>query len=79
MKYVYILPQKFLLTLLDAKSLMIVSILISSNNFFSMLIVAKLFNLSCDIVDLRWFFNTFNFEKLLSADATVIGRVNKNQ
>jgi hypothetical protein len=53
MKYVYILPQKILLTLLDVKSLMIVSILISSNNFFSMHIVAKPFNLSCDIVDLR--------------------------
>jgi hypothetical protein len=56
---------------------MMVSISISFNNFFSMHIVAKPFNLSCDIVDLRWFFKSFNFEKLLSADDTVIGRVNK--
>jgi hypothetical protein len=55
---------------------MMVSISISSNNFFSVHIVAKPFNLSCDIVDLRWFFNNFNFKKLLSADATVTGRVN---
>jgi hypothetical protein len=60
---------------------MMVSISISSNNFFSMHIVAKPFNLFWDIVDLRWFFNNFNFEKLLSADATVtlrVNRVNKN-
>jgi hypothetical protein len=73
----YILPRKFLLTLLDVKSLMMVSISIASNNFFSMHIVAKPFNLSCDIVDLRWFFNNVNFEKLISANATVTSRVNK--
>ncbi|VAH30783.1 unnamed protein product [Triticum turgidum subsp. durum] len=31
--------------------------------------LAKPFNLSCDIADLRYYLNTFNFEKLLSADA----------
>jgi hypothetical protein len=56
---------------------MMVSISILSNNFSSMHIVAKPFDLSCDIVDLRWFFNNFNFEKLLSTDDTVKGRVNK--
>jgi hypothetical protein len=34
-------------------------------------IVAKSFNLSRDIVDLIWFYNNFNFEKLFLADATV--------
>jgi hypothetical protein len=40
-------------------------------------IVAKPFDISCVIVDLRWFFNNFNFEKLLSTDDIVKGRVNK--
>jgi uncharacterized protein (DUF697 family) len=34
------------------------------------------FNLSCDIVDQKYDFNNFNFEKLLSANATMIGIVN---
>jgi hypothetical protein len=33
--------------------------------------VAKPFNLSWDMTDLRWFFNNFNFEKLLLAHATL--------
>jgi hypothetical protein len=44
-----------------------------------MYIVAKLFNLSCDVVNLGWFFNNFNFEKLISADATFTDKVNKIQ
>jgi hypothetical protein len=54
---------------------MMVSISISFNNFSSMHIVAKPFNLSYDIVDLKWFFNNFNFEMLLTTDDTVKGRV----
>jgi hypothetical protein len=34
--------------------------------------MAKPFYLSCDIDDLKYFFNNLNFEKLLSAYATVI-------
>ena len=33
-------------------------------------------NLSCNIVDLRYDFINFNFEKLLSAEATVTSIVN---
>jgi hypothetical protein len=35
------------------------------------------FNLSCDIIDLRYDFINFNFEKLLSVEVTVTGIVNK--
>jgi hypothetical protein len=35
------------------------------------------FNLSCDIVDLRYDFINFNFEKLIYAKATVTCIVNK--
>jgi hypothetical protein len=39
--------------------------------------MANTFNLSCDIVDLSYDFINFNFEKLISVEATVIGIVNK--
>jgi hypothetical protein len=39
--------------------------------------MANPFNLSCDIVDLKYDFINFNFEKLLSTEATVAGIVNK--
>jgi len=45
------LPQNFLLIFLDAKTVTIVWILISSNNFFSMYKIAKQFIRSRDIVD----------------------------
>jgi hypothetical protein len=48
-----------------------------SNIFFSIDNMANPFNLSCDIVDLRYDFINFNFEKLLYAEATVTGIVNK--
>jgi hypothetical protein len=38
---------------------------------------AKTFNLSCDIVDLKYFFNNFNFEKLVLTEAIVTCMVNK--
>jgi hypothetical protein len=34
------------------------------------------FNLSCDIVDCKYDFYNFNFEKLISMDVTVISIVN---
>ena len=36
----------------------------------------NLFNISCNIVDHKYDFYNFNFEKLLSTDATVIGIAN---
>ena len=36
-----------------------------------MLYIVKTFNLSCNIVDIKQFLNSFNLEKLLSAGATV--------
>ena len=42
------LPENFLLTFLDAKSLMMVSTSISFNNCFSMHNVVNPFNLSCE-------------------------------
>ena len=39
-------------------------------------IMANPFNLCCDIVDRKNDSINFNFEKLLSAEATVIGLVN---
>jgi len=42
-----------------------------------MLHIAKPFNLSCNIVDLKQFLNSFSLEKLLSADATVTGIVKR--
>jgi hypothetical protein len=60
-----------------AKSSVTVSRSILSNIFFSMEHIAKPFSLSCDIVDLNYFFSSFSFEKLLSADATVAGTVNR--
>ena len=46
------------------------------NIFFSINKIARPFNLSCDIDDLKYDFNNFNFEKLLSTSARVIGIVN---
>ena len=40
-----------------------------------MLQIANSFNLSCNIVVLKRFLSSFNFEKLLSAEATVTGTV----
>ena len=69
--------KKRLRTFLDAKSSRTLSRSIVSKISFSMLHIAKPFNLSCSIVDLKQFFNSFNLEKLLSADATVTGIVNR--
>jgi len=44
---------------------------------FSILHIAKPFNLFCNIVVLKQFLSSFNFEKLLSADATVTGTVKR--
>jgi hypothetical protein len=41
--------------------------------------IAKAVNLSCDIVDLRHFFNNFNLEKFISAEATATGIVKRVQ
>ena len=38
--------------------------------------MGNLFNISCDIVDRKYDFYNFNFEKLLSMDATVTSIVN---
>jgi len=62
---------------LDAKSSRTVSRLMSSKISCSMLHIAKPFNLSCNIVDLKQFLNSFSLEKLLSADATVTGIVKR--
>ena len=37
--------------------------------------MVNLFNLSCDIVDLKYNFINFNFENFLSVEATVTGIV----
>jgi len=42
-----------------------------------MLHIAKPFNLSCNIVVLKQFLRSFNFDKLLSADATITGTVKR--
>jgi hypothetical protein len=54
---------------------MMISILISSNNFLDVYSSQNIY-LICDIVDLRWFSNDFKFEKLLWSDASH-SRVNK--
>ena len=69
------LTKKILRAFLDAKSLIIVSRSRLSKISFSMLHIAKPFNLSCNIVVLKQFLSSFNFEKLLSAEATVTGTV----
>ena len=52
--YIHIkIPTKFLLTFLDAKSSVMMSISISSNKCFSMHNIINPFNLSYDIVDLK--------------------------
>ena len=56
---------------LDAKSSKTVSRLMSDKISFSMLHIAKPFNLSCNIVYFEQFLNSSNLEKLLSVDATV--------
>ena len=38
--------------------------------------MTNLFNISCDMVDLKQDFTNFNFEKLLFVEATVTGMVN---
>ena len=55
--------KELLQAFLDTKSLRIIST--------SMLHIPKSFNLSCNIVVLKQFLNSFNFDKLLSAKATV--------
>ena len=42
---------------------------------FSILHIAKPFNLFCNIVVLKQFLSSFNFEKFLSAEAIVTGTV----
>ena len=69
--------KKLLRAFLDAKSLRIISRSTLSKMSFSIQHIAKPFNLSCNIVDLKQFFSSFNLEKLLSADATVTGIVNR--
>ena len=49
----------------------------SSNISFSIDNIANPLNLSWDIVDLRYDFINFNFEKLISTEATIIGIVSK--
>ena len=49
---------------------------ICSSICFSIDSIANPFNLSCDIVDRRYDLINFNFEKLLSVEATVNGIVN---
>jgi hypothetical protein len=73
--HLLLIKKKLLRAFLDAKSLMMVSRSILSKTFFSMQHIAKPFNLCCDMVDLKLFFNNFNFEKLLSAEATVTATV----
>lgn len=41
--------------------------------------MANLFNLSCDIVYLKYNFNSFNFGKLLLEEETVTRIVNNNR
>jgi len=62
---------------LDAKSSRTVLRSIVSKISLWMVHIANPFNLSYDIVDLKQFFNNFNFEKLLSAEATVTGKVKR--
>ena len=62
-------------TFLDAKSSKTVLRSIVSKISLWMVHIVNPFNLSYDIVDLKQFFNNFNFEKLLSAEATVTGTV----
>ena len=62
---------------LDAKLSRTVLRSIVSKISLSMVQIANPFNLSYDIVDLKQFFNNFNFEKLLSAEATVTGKVKR--
>ena len=65
--------KNFLRAFCDAKSLRTTSRSIFSRTSLSMQYIAKPFNLSCNIVDLKQFFNIFNLEKLLSAEATITG------
>ena len=68
---------KFILQVfLDKKSIIKLLKLICSSIYFSIDDIVNQFNLSCDIVDRRYDLINFNFEKLLSAEATVTGIVN---
>ena len=62
---------------LDAKSLRIVSRSMLFNIYFSMLYMAKPFNLSRNIVIIKKNFSSFNFEKCLSVEATVTGTIKR--
>ena len=61
--------------MLDAKSLRTTSRSILSKISHSMEHLAKPFNLSCNIVDLKQIFNIFNLNKLISAKAIIIGTI----
>ena len=78
-KYVMLqcLVKNHLRAFLGAKSSRTVSRLMSSKISCSMLHIAKPFNLSCNIVDLKQFLNGFNLEKLFSTDALVTGIVRR--
>ena len=69
---------KFILQAFLDKKKSIIKLLksICSSIYFSIDIIANPFNLSCDIADRRYDLINFNFEKLLSAEATVTGIVN---
>jgi hypothetical protein len=45
---------------------------VSSSDFFSMHDVAKPFNLCWIILDLKYFFNNFNFEKIISTELYIM-------
>lgn len=66
-----------LLVLLEMNSSIIRSYSIFSNNSLSSDIWAKSVSLCCNIVERKYDFNSFNLEKLRSADATVTGMVNR--
>jgi hypothetical protein len=66
-----------LLVLLEMNSSIIRSYSIFSNNSLSSDIWAKSVSLCCNIVEHKYDFNSFNLEKLHSADATVTGMVNR--
>ena len=74
--YIKIYYKFILQAFLDKKLIIKLLKSIYSSICFSIDSIAYPFNLSCDIVDRRYDLINFNFEKLLSAEATVTGIVN---
>jgi hypothetical protein len=77
------LHKKLLHAFIDAKSSRTISRSMMSKIFFSIQHVAKPFNPSCNIVDLKQFLSSFKLEKLLSAEkylfkATLCDSILKN-